>query len=52
MLEKLGAIKSQDFDSIGLEVVKYNTSAYKFYIKHGFVEQEDRGCKYLMRKEL
>lgn len=40
------------YKSVGLEVVKANTKAYKFYIKQGFKIEEDRGEKYLMKKML
>lgn len=52
MLETLESLKDEGFDSIALEVVKKNLSAYQFYKKHGFVEQEDRGEKFLMLKKL
>ncbi len=52
MLEMLASLKSEGFVSIGLEVVKTNTKAYRFYKKQGFKEQEDRGEKFLMVKEL
>lgn len=52
MLEALESLKGEGFDSIALEVVKTNQTAYQFYKKHGFVEQEDRGEKFLMLKAL
>lgn len=52
MLDLLASLKKESFSSIGLEVVKTNKKAYTFYKKYGFVEQEDRGLKFLMQKEL
>ena len=52
MFEVLESLKSEGFDTIALEVVKTNRIAYHFYKKHGFVELEDRGEKFLMRKTL
>lgn len=55
MLEFLvSKVKQSDipYDSIALEVNKQNNKAYNFYIKHEFVEQEDRGKKLLMVKRL
>lgn len=52
MLDVLSSLKNEGFSSIGLEVVKENLNAYNFYKHHGFVEQEDRGEKLLMQKEL
>ena len=52
MLETLELLKSEGFETIALEVVKTNQTAYHFYKKHGFIEQEDRGEKFLMRKTL
>lgn len=36
------------YDTVALEVNKHNVKAHGFYLKHGFVEQEDRGEKLLM----
>ena len=52
MLEVLESLKGDGFDTIALEVVKTNQTAYHFYKKHGFIELEDRGEKFLMRKTL
>ena len=52
MLEVLESLKCEGFETIALEVVKTNQSAYHFYKKQGFIEQEDRGKKFLMRKAL
>ena len=52
MLETLAQMAADGFHSIGLEVKKTNDVAYRFYKKHGFVEQEDRGKKFLMLKRL
>ena len=52
MLDMLSGLKAEGFESIGLEVVKTNISAYNFYKKYGFVEQEDRGLKFLMVKNI
>lgn len=52
MFDILSTFRSKGFESIGLEVVKSNAPAYGFYKKYGFVEQEDRGEKLLMIKEL
>ena len=38
------------YESIALEVNKRNGKAQRFYLKQGFIEQEDRGEKLLMRK--
>ena len=40
------------YGSIGLEVVKQNINAYNFYLREGFIIQEDRGMRYLMVKSL
>lgn len=50
MLAMLCNLSVEEFTSIGLEVVKANVGAYKFYKKQGFIEQEDRGEKFLMIK--
>lgn len=52
MLETLESLKSEGFETVALEVLKTNQTAYHFYKKHGFIEQEDRGEKFLMRKTL
>lgn len=52
MLETLESLKCEGFETIALEVVKTNQTAYHFYKKQGFIEQEDRGEKFLMRKTL
>ena len=52
MLEILESLKDEGFEAIALEVVKTNQTAYHFYKKHGFIELEDRGEKFLMRKTL
>ena len=52
MLSVLESLKSKGFETIALEVVKTNNTAYRFYKKHGFIEQEDRGEKFLMLKML
>lgn len=52
MLKVLETLKGEGFETIGLEVVKTNQIAYHFYKKHGFVEEEDRSRKFLMRKNL
>lgn len=52
MLEILESLKDEGFEAIALEVVKTNQTAYQFYKKHGFIELEDRGEKFLMRKTL
>lgn len=52
MLEVLESLKCEGFETIALEVVKTNQAAYHFYKKQGFIEQEDRGKKFLMRKAL
>ena len=55
MLDKLIRIARQSrisCETIALEVNKQNSKAYSFYKKHGFVEQEDRGTKILMKKNL
>lgn len=52
MLETLELLKSEGFETVALEVLKTNQTAYHFYKKHGFIEQEDRGEKFLMRKTL
>lgn len=52
MLEILESLKDEGFEAIALEVVKTNQTAYHFYKKQGFIEQEDRGKKFLMRKTL
>lgn len=52
MLQSLEIMLTEGFDSIGLEVKKTNNVAYKFYTKHGFIEKEDRGEKYLMEKSI
>lgn len=46
--------KSQDADynTVALEVNKQNGKAHLFYLKQGFVEQEDRGEKLLMVKAI
>ncbi len=53
MLEEVEKI-TQDcgYYSIGLEVAKSNANAHGFYQSHGFAVMEDRGQRYLMRKEL
>lgn len=52
MLEVLDLLKGEGFETIALEVVKTNKTAYQFYKKHGFIELEDRGEKFLMRKNI
>lgn len=52
MLETLESLKSEGFETVALEVLRTNQTAYHFYKKHGFIEQEDRGEKFLMRKTL
>lgn len=52
MLEILESLKDEGFEAIALEVVKTNQTAYQFYKKHGFIELEDRGEKFLMRETL
>ena len=52
MLETLELLKSEGFETVALEVLKTNQTAYHFYKKYGFTEQEDRGEKFLMRKTL
>lgn len=52
MLETLESLKSEGFETVALEVLKTNQTAYHFYKKQGFIEQEDRGKKFLMRKTL
>lgn len=52
MLEALETLKSESFETIALEVTKTNQTAYHFYKKHGFIEQEDRSGKFLMQKIL
>lgn len=52
MLEALETLKSEGFENIALEVTKTNQTAYHFYKKHGFIEQEDRSGKFLMQKIL
>lgn len=52
MLEVLESLKCEGFETIALEVVKTNQTAYHFYKKQGFIGQEDRGKKFLMRKTL
>ncbi len=44
--------KKEGYTSIALEVNKANGKARRFYVKHGFVEIEDRGEKLLMKKTL
>ena len=53
MLEHMTA-KAMDgsYDTIALEVNKHNGKAHRFYLKQGFIEQEDRGEKFLMVKSI
>lgn len=48
MLKQLTELSVEGYHSIALEVRKTNISAYQFYKKHGFIEKEDRGEKFLM----
>ena len=41
-----------NYNTIGLEVNKKNSKAYRFYLKQEFEEHEDRGCKLLMVKQI
>lgn len=50
MLDSLMSLKADGFETIGLEVLKDNISAYNFYKRNGFMEQEDRREKFLMVK--
>jgi ribosomal protein S18 acetylase RimI-like enzyme len=55
LLERLQQVakgSGKKYQSIGLEVNKVNSKAHCFYVKYGFVEQEDRGEKLLMEKTL
>ncbi len=53
MIDYLSSLsKDAGYDCIALEVNKANGKAHRFYVKHGFVEQEDRGEKLLMKKIL
>lgn len=52
MLQRLISLRADGFQSIALEVTKSNEGAYHFYKKHGFIEQEDRGEKLLMVKDI
>lgn len=52
MLRCLTSLRGDGFQSIALEVTKSNEGAYRFYKKHGFKEQEDRGEKFLMYKTI
>ena len=52
MLSCLISQRSEGFLSIALEVKKSNEVAYRFYKKHGFNKQEDRGEKFLMIKHI
>ena len=40
------------YDTVALEVNKHNGKAHRFYLKQGFIEQEDRGEKFLMVKSI
>lgn len=44
--------KNEECNSIALEVKKQNDKAHRFYLKQGFSEQENRGEKLLMVKNL
>lgn len=46
------SLKADGFETIGLEVLKDNISAYNFYKRNGFMEQEDRREKFLMVKNI
>lgn len=48
MLKQLTELSAEGYHCIALEVRKTNISAYQFYSKHGFIEKEDRGEKFLM----
>lgn len=53
MIDWLSSLaKKEGYTSIALEVNKVNGKAHRFYVKHGFVEQEDRCEKLLMKKTL
>lgn len=53
IIDYLSSLASkEEYDSIALEVNKANGKAHRFYVKHGFIEQEDRGEKLLMKKTL
>ena len=55
MLEHIvSCAKAHDeyYNFIALEVNKQNGKAKRFYQKHGFIEQEDRGEKLLMVKNI
>lgn len=40
------------FETVALEVNKSNTNAFRFYNNNGFVIKEDRGNRFLLRKNL
>ena len=40
------------YNTIALEVNKLNGKAHRFYLRQGFIEQEDRGEKLLMVKTI
>ena len=40
------------YNTVALEVNRQNGKAHRFYLKQGFVEQEDRGGKLLMVKAI
>lgn len=50
LLEELEGISKGKYDSIYLEVLKRNISAYHFYTRNGFIDKEDRIDKLLMQK--
>ena len=53
LIQKLVVIaRRRSYGSIALEVDKENSSAYQFYVKLGFLKEEDRGKKLLMIKAI
>lgn len=51
-LQQIAKDSCNEYLNIGLEVNKVNDKAFRFYVKHGFVQQEDRGNRFLMIKLL
>lgn len=52
MFSKLAGLSTDGWHSIGLEVNKHNIKGLNFYIKQGFLIEEDRDKKYLMKKKI
>jgi len=45
-------LKKNNFNEYGLEVIKKNESAINFYMKQGFIKQEDRLGRIFMVKKI